>query len=391
MADAFRNIPVAVHQRWLLGFQWNGHFYRECCLPFGLSTAPFLFNLFAEGLHWILQSWLQWCHLEHFLDDFIYIVPENQASLPQLRKINAEYNTVTDVLGVPRNDKKDCTGTIIEVLGILVNTHKFEASLSQEKLTRALNATAEALRHESVCLYNIQSLAGYLSFCSLVVRLGWVFMRRIWSFIATFPPGASKHLRRRMPASVREDILWWHTLLPQFNGVLFFTGQNRPTVYLYTDASGAGSGAFFYKDLQNRFWPEVPTTLILQHHAYAKHAKSTLPQAPFDINVSEVYAILTAFELWSSQWRKHRVLVNTDSVVAYRGLRKNTLSGPANTPLRKILLIAASNDILIQPRWIEGTANTLADALSRFDTIRLANLCPHWQDSLHSMNPPPHG
>jgi len=37
--------------------------------------APFLFNLFAEGLHWILQSWLQWDLLDHYLDDFILIIP----------------------------------------------------------------------------------------------------------------------------------------------------------------------------------------------------------------------------------------------------------------------------------------------------------------------------
>ena len=52
--DAFRMVPVSVRLRHLLGFIWKGVTYVECCLPFGLRTAPFLFNLFAEGLHWIL-------------------------------------------------------------------------------------------------------------------------------------------------------------------------------------------------------------------------------------------------------------------------------------------------------------------------------------------------
>ena len=58
ISDAFRNIPVAPHYRWLLGFQWENKFYTEYCLPFGLATALFLFNLFAEAFHWILTSWL---------------------------------------------------------------------------------------------------------------------------------------------------------------------------------------------------------------------------------------------------------------------------------------------------------------------------------------------
>ena len=71
--DAFRNIPVSTQDQWLLGFEWEGRYYNETCLPFGLATAPFLFNLFAEGFHWILESWLQW-EVLHYLDDFIRIV-----------------------------------------------------------------------------------------------------------------------------------------------------------------------------------------------------------------------------------------------------------------------------------------------------------------------------
>lgn len=57
--DAFRNIPVAPQQQWLLGFRWEGKFYKETCLSFGLATAPFIFNLFAEALHWIIASFFR--------------------------------------------------------------------------------------------------------------------------------------------------------------------------------------------------------------------------------------------------------------------------------------------------------------------------------------------
>lgn len=75
LKDAFRMIPVAPHHRYLLGFTWQGKQYHENCLPFGLRTAPFLFNLFVEGLHWILQSYLRWQYLAHYLDDFIHVIP----------------------------------------------------------------------------------------------------------------------------------------------------------------------------------------------------------------------------------------------------------------------------------------------------------------------------
>ena len=74
IANAFRNIPVAPREQWLLGLQWKGKFYKEACLPFGLATAPFIFNLFAEAFHWILTSWLPYLHrLAHYLDNFITV------------------------------------------------------------------------------------------------------------------------------------------------------------------------------------------------------------------------------------------------------------------------------------------------------------------------------
>lgn len=49
--DAFRNVPVAPHQQWLLDFMRKKRDYKETCRSFGLSMAPFIFNLFGEGLH----------------------------------------------------------------------------------------------------------------------------------------------------------------------------------------------------------------------------------------------------------------------------------------------------------------------------------------------------
>ena len=56
LKSAFRHIPVAVSDYWLLIFEWNGQYYVDMCLSFGLCTASRIFNLFAEAIHWILAS-----------------------------------------------------------------------------------------------------------------------------------------------------------------------------------------------------------------------------------------------------------------------------------------------------------------------------------------------
>ena len=38
---AFRLCPICLEDRELLGIHWNGHFYVDLCLPFGLRSSPY--------------------------------------------------------------------------------------------------------------------------------------------------------------------------------------------------------------------------------------------------------------------------------------------------------------------------------------------------------------
>ena len=59
--------------------------------------------------------------------------------------------------------------------------------------------------------------------------------------------------------------------------------------------------------------------------------------------------------------------------------------GQPNAPLRELLLLASKYDIVIEACWIRSEDNGLADALSRFDDRKVANLCPYWQSPFSSM------
>ena len=203
--DAFRNIPVAPQHQWLLGFLWRSKHYKETCLSFGLSTAPFIFNLFGEGLHWVLLAFLRWI-LVHYLDDFIAIFTAAQARAQRIRQESRAYTWVTDLLGIPRNDSKDREGTKLTVFGIGVDTTNFTARLPNEKLEKAIRAMAKVLGEPSVSFLDMQSLVGFLSFFSQAVRLGRVFMRGLWDFAKQYPRSSTKVTRRTISAWVREDL-----------------------------------------------------------------------------------------------------------------------------------------------------------------------------------------
>ncbi len=145
---------------------WRNNFYKETCLSFGVATFPFIFNLFGEGLHWILVLFPRWA-LCHYLDYFIAIFKRDSSEV-QLQRKERAYIQVTDLLGMPRNDSKNCRGTEVSIFGIKVDTTTFTARLPQDKLERVIKKTGEVLDDpsNSISYLNIQSLVGFLSFCS---------------------------------------------------------------------------------------------------------------------------------------------------------------------------------------------------------------------------------
>ncbi len=67
--SAFCLYPVHPSEHHLLGMQWQGHFYFDRVLPFGLRSAPFVFNCLAEAMEWLART-RGITHLHHYLDDF---------------------------------------------------------------------------------------------------------------------------------------------------------------------------------------------------------------------------------------------------------------------------------------------------------------------------------
>ena len=66
---AFRTVPVHPHGRWLLGMCWEGKTYIDTVLPFGLRSAPAIYNAVAEALMWVLRRH-DGVDGIHYLDNF---------------------------------------------------------------------------------------------------------------------------------------------------------------------------------------------------------------------------------------------------------------------------------------------------------------------------------
>ena len=114
--SAYRNVPVHPSDRYLLGIKWRNQYYIDLALPFGLRSAPFIFNSIADLVEWILMHSHHIPALLHYLDDFITASPPDS---PQCVHHLAVALAVCKRLGLPLHPGK-CVGpaTVLVVLGI---------------------------------------------------------------------------------------------------------------------------------------------------------------------------------------------------------------------------------------------------------------------------------
>ena len=128
---AFHLIQVHPAGRHLLAMAWRGSPYIGMCLPFGLHSAPCLFNILAELLEWILID-QGITFILHFLDDFLTVGGPGLADCGQNLQLIID---VCNFLGIPLAiEKVDGPIPVLDFLGFTLDTICIEARLPEEKL-----------------------------------------------------------------------------------------------------------------------------------------------------------------------------------------------------------------------------------------------------------------
>ena len=95
--SAYRIVPAHPQDHFLLGMKWEDRIFVDRALPFGLRSAPKIFNALADALEWIVKD-LGVQHLWHYLDDYI------TCGAPGSDKCRCNLQMLVDVckcLGVP--------------------------------------------------------------------------------------------------------------------------------------------------------------------------------------------------------------------------------------------------------------------------------------------------
>ena len=342
--SAYRLIPVHPDDRTLQAMQWENEIYVDPMLPFGLRSAPKIFNAVADAFQWILQQ-QGVTHILHYLDDYITIGPPRT---PVCQHNPETLLTMAAKLGVPIvTQRTEGPVTALTFLGIKIDTVSGQLLLPADKLQRLKELLGE-WGDRKVCLQKeLQSLIGLLNHACKVVRAGRSFLRRMIDLLHE----RSNELTStpiRLNRSFRSDLAWWACFVERWNGISFLHPvETLPIRRVASDASGHwGCGAWSGDEWFQ--WQWSATT------------------GPLQIAVKEMIPVVLGCAIWGHAWAGCRIIWRCDNQAVVACLGSRTSRDPTLMHLiRNIVFLEAYGGFHIQAEYIDTHANHVADDLSR--------------------------
>lgn len=364
--SAFRLIPLKPKDYELFGICWEGKFYYEKVLPFGLRSAPYIFNQLSDAIEWILVNKCSISFVCHILDDFLIIEPAS--ALPPYSQICQESLTSMLLsfksLNIPiATDKTAGPTRVIEFMGIILDSDSMEARLPPDKVSRILESLSSFQHRKSCTLTELQSLIGTLNFACKVVPPGRPFLQRM---IELTRNAKQPHHHIKLNSGFFKDLTMWQKFIASWNGASFFLATawvDSETLELHTDASGAlGYGGIFKSK-----WFSGP---------WEPHQK--LGEPGISIAWQELFALVVACHLWGEHFSNKRILFYCDneSVVSIVNSKRSRIPRVMDL-VRHLTLLTLKYNIYIRVQHIAGKINEIADSLSRFQFKRFCTLAPY--------------
>lgn len=344
VSRAFRKCPIPVRDFWKTAHTVLSQSVVHTRLPFGATCSVDNMSTLVSAVQDVVAA-QHGIFTQSYVDDQIIIDYED--AIDQSVDIVAK---IWATVGLPRNVEKFLKegkpATVMEFLGIQLDTIKRTASITQKRL-ESIRALLDEWATGKVrsTPRRIKSLAGTLNFVATVIPFGRVFIQQLYKW------ADNNHHQCYIPTVAMNDIKWWQQAVHQFNGAASFQPANlsSTTMTLATDAAKAGWG-------------------IVNANAQQFAAGSW---TTFELTASstahwEAAAIALACALYGHTVSSGFLVIQSDSSAAtavFNGLRAS--DARMTNILRYAVLLQLRHSFRLIVQHIPGVTNTLADSASR--------------------------
>ena len=343
LKDAYFHIPVHPSYRKFLRFPIEGELFQFRALPFGISTAPWLFTKVVLEVKKIVHRW--GIQLFQYLDDWLI-----QASSANdcLRHTEIVLRLCQDLGLVVNKEKSALVPTQrFLFLGYQFDLVSYVCTPPRLRFDKIVTLITHILLDQGTTALKWQVLLGLLASSEKAVPLGRLHTREIHYALRCqwdFNPSTNHCFVGLLPPA-RDNLLWWTLESNIFRGSPIVPLE--PEVRILTDASEQGWGAHMDWQTASGMW--------------------SAEEARRHINFLELQAVQLAIRRWlrELQGRVVQVELDNSTAVAYLNHQGGARSISLTRLATSILLLCHHYQIVLVTRHIPGARNVLADSLSR--------------------------
>ena len=401
--DAYYRIPIQKRFHHLFGIEWLGKILIYKCLSFGLSTAPSIYNKFADLFVWLCIYYHRptfKCknkfNILHYLDDFFGGHTSYDTALRQMNILKNFF----EILNVPTNDKK-CVGpaqTII-ILGWKCTTFPFVAiGLPDKKITKYIEFLLKIKALNSANLKQFEKLIGYtVHICSIFFNAKCFvrgFTKQKCSLLKQVEDSTSK-LTKFTPIYLSPESLFdldlWIQLLKNAKNTMInidFILETNPlnTIHVYTDASTSyGFGGY---DTLNQLY-HLPLSSLNVHktNLFFKLKHNLSADIQDHIIYLEIFAAVLFAAKYAHTWHSKLVIFYCDNRTAVKALNKGVLDFnsilyyPKANLIKYLATLALKYKFKYKCKPIDGECNKIADTLSRNNDLKRQLVYNHFKQN----------
>ena len=358
--------------------KWNHLTYIDAAMSFGNRAASLCAQRVMWSIVWLFRTRVDpqpgiqnsgiLCscpdHCEHgdicacgYVDDTITVAPEPyaqhqyQAFIDLCSKLGLRLSTSPGHLSPPSSQ---CVA-----LGLLYNLDDNTVSLPPKKLEALLALLDEWLARKFATDRQFASLCGKLLNAANVIQSGRLLTCRILR---------CKRLAAQLDRAVlidsacRADLIWWKDALRLRNGVNFLEHDTDLTLAMDASSNGwmgglPGLAGFNFKTGEYFHGPPPPRFIHL------------------DIANLEALCHVLATKLWASEWKKLRILGQTDNTICFWLFQNGRSDDDFRLHVARYVAFAqVEHEFVWEPEWISTQVNTIPDALSRWGDPKYHNV-----------------
>ena len=350
LKSGYHHVEIFPEHRQYLSFSWNfssgvTRYFQFSVLPFGLSSAPYLFTKLLKPL---VKKWrTEGKSIVVFLDDGLGAAADHTKARISSLSVHA------DLLKsgfVPNEEKSLWEPTqVITWLGTVIDTSQCIISATDTRIQSLSEDLSFLLDATHPSLYQVRKLA---SVCGKIISLGncvgnvaRLMTRNIfavvnsatnWNSMVSLTPGCV------------EELNFWKVNLVYINGVPLWPIKRKPSRIVYSDASISACGSFVTLD----------GTVFHQNWSDFERSQSS--------TFRELLAVLLSLQAFIDSLRAQTVVWYTDNQNVARivsiGSKVPALQRMALDIHRLCLLASVSIDM----QWIPRDLNIIADDISKF-------------------------